>query len=88
MDANKKNINQHFVIDDSTSMRPGHFSKEKDPGRMLAVAAAVEAVVPDCLEDDKDGIDICFVNNRKTEMNVTVPSEAAAFIRGVKPSGE
>lgn len=41
------NINQHFVIDDSGSMAPGIWGP-KDPGRMAAVAACVEPVIPDC----------------------------------------
>ena len=87
MSTNEEHVNQHFVIDDSGSMRPGIYGF-KDMGRMEDVAAAVEAVVPDCLEDDKDGIDISFINNDRMETGVTVPSAARAFIKSIKPTGK
>ena len=87
MPAKYKNINQHFVIDDSPSMKAGNYGT-KDPGRIVDVALVVESVVPDCLEDDKDGIDICFLNKKDTATNMTVPSDVKDFINDVKTSGE
>ena len=87
MSTNEGHVNQHFVIDDSGSMRPGAYGG-KDLGRMEDVAAAIEAVVPDCLEEDKDGIDISFIDNNKMVTGVKVPSAASAFINSIEPTGK
>lgn len=87
MPGRLQNLNQHFVIDDSPSMREGYYGT-KDQGRTKDVALVVESVVPDCLEDDKDGIDICFLNANHPATNMTVPSDVKDHINSVTTSGE